>query len=361
MRKFALRILANNEAGTWASWPEKIAAIKTFYAPVCELDITLTPTKLTPQFSQYPGVSNGAIYQVDEAWYEANVAPLADGANIVMFVVPPSDHTVPTLIGLEANHPKGPWQTSIFTNETDHTYQNEIDQGETAVVFATHELSHVFYAMLAKTDNTHLYFFAGTPEKVLAEFDFDEQELAWYQQAIQDLEQELGLLKARQIQPPVEPPANVVPTSIPSVSDLATFIKGYEGWFLPDMAGYPNGSISYQCNNPSNAKFEGQANAVARTFVINGVDEVFAAFDTYAHGWEYMIECLTAVVQGKSAVYNVPAQKLGFADCSELSLNQFFTIRDPKADSNTPLTYAAAAGKQFSVDPATFRMKQFTV
>jgi hypothetical protein len=223
MRTFTLRILANNEARNWASWPEKIAAIKAFYAPVCELDITLTPTTLTPQFSPYPGVSNGAVYQVDEAWYEQDVTPLADDADIVMFVVPPSDHTVPTLIGLEANHPKGPWQISIFTNETDHTYQNEVDQGENAVVFATHELSHAFYAMLAKTDNTHLYFFAGTPGKVLADFDFDEQELAWYQQTVADLEEELGLLKARQIQPPVEPaastdtqPANTAQPSFPT-------------------------------------------------------------------------------------------------------------------------------------------------
>jgi hypothetical protein len=208
MRSFSVRILANNEAGTWQSWPEKIAAIKAFYASDCDLDITVTPTTLTPQFSPYTGTSgNGTIYQVDETWYEANVASLAAGADIVMFVVSPSDHTVPCLMGLEAGHPVGPWQTSVFADETSHSFVAEADQGETAVVYATHELSHVFYAMLAKTDNTHLYFYAGTPTKVLAEFDFDEQELAWYQQVLQDLEEEMGLLKARQIPPNADLPS----------------------------------------------------------------------------------------------------------------------------------------------------------
>lgn len=204
MPTYKLTIVANNEAGTWASWPEKIAAIAKFYASDCMLDITLVSTHLTPQFTPYGQTNgNGVIYQVDETWYEANVTPLAQGADIVMFVVPPSDHTVPCLIGLEAGHPIGAWETTVFTDETSHTYVNEIDQGETLVVYATHELSHVFYAMLAKTDNTHLYFYAGQPQKVLGDFDFNEQLLTWYQQLVVNLTQWLAALKARNAPPTV--------------------------------------------------------------------------------------------------------------------------------------------------------------
>ena len=149
-------------------------------------------------------------------------------------------------------------------------------------------------------------------------------------------------------------------TTTPSVTDLATFIKGYEGYIAPTAAD-PDGSIAYQCNNPSNAKWANQANAKPRTFIIKGVQEVFADFDTYENGWQYMIDCLTLVIKGTDVPYNEEAAKLGLRDCSELTLNQFFTIRDPKANSNTPLAYAAAAGKEFGVDPATFRMKQFTL
>jgi hypothetical protein len=257
MKSFRLQILANNEAGSWASWPAKIAAIKAFYAPVCELDITVTRTFLTPQFSLYEG---STIYQVDEAWYEANVTPLANGADIVMFVVPSSDHTLPTLIGLEANHPKGPWQTTVFSDETSHTYVLEngtdVDQGETAVVYAEHELSHVFYAMLAKTDNTHPYFYAGTPEKVLADFDFEETELAWYQQLVQLLERELGLLKARQtsVEPAAPQPSNQVnaPAPQPQNTTPTPFPAKIIAW--ASIVAKEEGSNPAN-NNPGNLKY----------------------------------------------------------------------------------------------------------
>ena len=142
MRSFNVRILANNEAGTWQSWPEKIAAIKAFYAPACELDITLTPTTLAPQFALYEP-SSGPVYRVDESWYEANVLPLAQGADMVIFVVPPTDHpNLVTLFGLDYYQQGKTGELTLFSDETSHTYDNEVDQGETAVVFACHEISH---------------------------------------------------------------------------------------------------------------------------------------------------------------------------------------------------------------------------
>jgi hypothetical protein len=383
MRSFTLRILANNEAGTWASWPEKIAALKTFYAPVCELDITLVPTALTPQFAPYAPISGSAdTYVVDPAWYDANVVPLADGADIVMLVVPPTDHAnIITYMGLDRYQQGQIGKTTVFSDEMNHTYIGEADQGETAVVYGEHELSHQFYGMLAKTDNTHLYFYAGTPEKVLTDFDFDEVLLNDYQQLIQDLELKIGLLKARQIPPIADPtpsesqnPAPTAtqppnppqpPSSAPSVSDLFNFIKGYEGWAAPgetlNGTTFPNGSISYQCNNPMNAKWATQEYAAPRTFEISGRQEIFAAFDTLVHGTAYGMECLTMVINGTDEVYNVAAHNLGLANSGDLTLNQFFAIRDAASDGNSPDQYAAAAGKQFGVTPATFQMKQFTV
>ncbi len=199
---YKLTIVANNEAGTWGSWAAKIAAIKAFYAPVCTLDITLIPTHLTPKFTPYEPASGSTYnYIVDEGWYEENVLPYAEGADIVMFIVPPTDHTVVTMMGLAFYN--GPLkETTVFSDETSHTYVTvngqSVDQGETLVVYAEHELSHIFYDMLAKTDNTHLYFYAGAPQKVLPEFDFNEQLLTWYQKVIPELQAWLAALKARQ-------------------------------------------------------------------------------------------------------------------------------------------------------------------
>jgi hypothetical protein len=246
MRSFSVRIIPNNEAGTWASLEAKIAAIKAFYAPVCDLNITLGPSKLTPQFAPYEPSSGGtSVYRVDEAWYEANVSPLAQGADIVMFVVPPSDHpNVVTLMGLDYYQEGKMGETTVFSDETSHVYVAGVDQGETFVNYACHELSHHFYGLLAKTDNTHPNFYGGTPEKVLADFDFNERQLEWYQLLIQKLEQEIGLLKSRQV-PPIGDPAppqsqnsasgstqtpNPTPTSFPArITQWAAVIAKEEG------------------------------------------------------------------------------------------------------------------------------------
>jgi hypothetical protein len=255
MRSFNIRILANNEASTWASWPEKIAAIKAFYASVCELNITLTPTTLTPKFAPYePSSGSTSAYRVDETWYEENVTPLAAGADIVMFVVPPTDHpNIVTLMGLDFYQQGKMGETTVFADEPSHTYVGTADQGETVVVYVEHELSHQFYGLLAKTDNTHLYFYAGTPEKVLADFDFDETELAWYQQAVQDLEQELGLLKARQT-PPIADPAPSLSSRAPATAPETpspTFPPKILAW--AQIIGKEEGA-NPNLNNPGNLK-----------------------------------------------------------------------------------------------------------
>lgn len=258
MRSYSVRIIANNEASTWSSWPEKIAQVKAFYASVCDLSITLIPSNLTPQFTPYAGVSgNGTIYRVDEGWYETNVLPLASGADIIIFVVPPSDHTVACLMGLCFTQTGQAPQLTVFSDETSHSYVGTADQGETAVNMIEHELSHAFYSMLAKIDNTHLYFYAGNPSGVLADFDFEEQQLEWYQLLVQKLEQELGLLKSRQVpaigdtapQNTVETPPGATqhtptaPVSFPAkITQWAAIIAKEEG-------------ANPESNNPGNLKY----------------------------------------------------------------------------------------------------------
>jgi hypothetical protein len=120
MPTYKVSILANNEAGPWQSWPAKIAAIKAFYAPVCTLEISLFSTALTPQFAPYqPSSGNGVVYRVDENWYEANVLPLAQGADICPFVVPPTDHpNVVTLMGLDYYQQGKMGELTVFSDET---------------------------------------------------------------------------------------------------------------------------------------------------------------------------------------------------------------------------------------------------
>lgn len=58
---------------------------------------------------------------------------------------------------------------SVFTNETDHTQVNLIDQGDAFSLWLKHELSHLLYYRLGMPDKTHEYFYSGHPEKAQAE------------------------------------------------------------------------------------------------------------------------------------------------------------------------------------------------
>lgn len=162
MKSFNIKIIANNSQ--WASWSQKMQAIKDFYGSILTLNISIEYTALKPEFAVYGQTAPGQqpIYFLNEAWYEANL--LRTGADIVIFVVPPDDHLgLVTLFGCEMGNPKLEWETSVFGNENDHLYVSGQDKGNSITWYMIHELSHAFYAMVKKTDNTHLYFNQGMP------------------------------------------------------------------------------------------------------------------------------------------------------------------------------------------------------
>jgi len=173
-RTFKLLVLANNL--NWTSLPEKLEAVRAFYAPACDLDIELRHTALQPIFARYPDV---ALPIIDHDWYDANLAaPNALKADIILFITEPG--TVTTYQGYMNQNTIGPWETTVYVHgENDHTFIDGIDLGNSFVLTACHELSHVFYRMVTKPDATHRHFpSAGDPpcdnqpSWVLADFDF---------------------------------------------------------------------------------------------------------------------------------------------------------------------------------------------
>lgn len=64
-----------------------------------------------------------------------------------------------------------PWDNvlQVFCDEKDHAYVNAVDMGDTFSLYANHEIAHYFYKLFNLPDKTHLYFYAGTPEKCVEE------------------------------------------------------------------------------------------------------------------------------------------------------------------------------------------------
>lgn len=63
-----------------------------------------------------------------------------------------------------------PAQMAVFdVLENDRAYVNGKDLGDAFTVWASHELCHLLYFKYGMTDNTHLHFYSGEPEKAFEE------------------------------------------------------------------------------------------------------------------------------------------------------------------------------------------------
>jgi hypothetical protein len=136
-------------------------------------------------------------------------------------------------------------------------------------------------------------------------------------------------------------------------------IQEYEGWGAPGSTingvHYPNGTPAYRNNNPGNIRCSAVMNALA-----TGCDpDGFCVFPSGAVGMEALKTGITDVANGTSATYTALAKKeFNVANCANLTLRQFFAIRDPSSDDNDPDKYAQFVGIKLGVDYQTFQMHQ---
>lgn len=143
---------------------------------------------------------------------------------------------------------------------------------------------------------------------------------------------------------PMQPTQIVVTNNAPA-QKLIVFclaIQSREGWFGPGkLKGYPSGTPAYINNNPGNCRWP-----FGKPYPENaiGVDHSeFLIFPNYMDGFNYLMDVTRAVCAATAAhngAYQTAARTLGLKDCSQLSILQYFTIRDPKGDNNDPLSYA---------------------
>jgi len=165
----------------WQSIPDKVNAIKTFYAPDFDLAISVFHTQFTgipfQVVSAIGGIENTAYQSttVHPDWYSKNITPLSPDADIILLYLNANDDNPPrTSVGIMQGKFNNVVQTCIFgINETDHAYIYdpktglEMDQGNCFVTFANHEIAHALYLIQNIPDNTHTYFYSGQPTKVL--------------------------------------------------------------------------------------------------------------------------------------------------------------------------------------------------
>lgn len=175
-------------------------------------------------------------------------------------------------------------------------------------------------------------------------------------------------------QPTTPAPTTQTSTPVPAspkgqptfITQFCSLIQTYEGWILPggsDAAGniYPEGSPAYRNNNPGNERCEANDEADWPSLATGSSAGDFCEFKTYQSGWQTLVNGVTAICLGNvpsTNPYAEAAKKLGLANCAQLTIAQFFVVRDPPVDDNDPNAYSAFIGKGLGVDSNTFRMAQ---
>lgn len=348
-RTFSLKIVANN--ARWATWYDKIAFVKAFFAPILDLDVSIEYTSFDIPFVKEPFLnpSNTApIWTVDQQWYNDNISKL--GTDLVCFVVPDIDHMGKiSVFGLMTGKDVGAWETTVYGEEKDNIYVATQIKGNKVAWFIIHEICHAFYAMLGKTDRVHHFFnqepgAVWQPEAVLADFVFPDlptPPVSALQKTIDALKLIFNLLiglKQEKIAKEVAQVIDtlVIPVPLP-VSKLEKFclaIKEHEGWYPPSPA-YPNGSRSYRNNNPANAKYFG-GNYDPIYGVVKKDVAGFAIFRDYETGWLYLNNLVRKSADGRKRPTYFP----------NMTILQFFSVYAPASDNNDPVRYATfVAGK----------------
>lgn len=203
---FTVKVIANNIH--WNSLPAKLDAIRDFYAPRCNLVFDVVRTSLEPVFSTYPEL--GTVAVVDREWYDVNIAtPHAIDTDLILLIVSRVDHIgIVTYAGYMSFNNVGPWETTVFAQgEFDDLYMQGKNLGNSFVVYACHELSHAFYYIVGKHDDTHVHFpvaqdpYVDDPKNVLADFDFSTRyaALEWLKDKLIGAATVLGILQKRHI------------------------------------------------------------------------------------------------------------------------------------------------------------------
>lgn len=271
-----LRVLIVANACPWASWNDKISAIKAFWAPLLELDIDLHQTNFTGiPTKTYPGSMTtfgpagatdvpGNELEIDRDWLLANVVSLAQGYDIVVFQVANAPQGLP--LGLAIGKLGDVWFSCSFIQDENANYYLAGDGvtmgpelGNSAEVMIEHEISHTLYFMSGQTDNTHRYFYTNNFARVLTDIKLPNQNLinTLYQQVIVLLEEELGLLKKQKAQSDMNTSTTVSEVSKSAgapvvIGESKTFPAKIVAWA---SAIKPEEGANPALNNPGNLKY----------------------------------------------------------------------------------------------------------
>lgn len=312
-----VQIVFNNT--NWATAQQKAEAIKAFFAPILtmQIDILLTAFSYIP-FTPTTGSDGSSgietIIQtqaVDPTWYKENVSANGLGYNQTLFYVEGKNtigHIYPT--GIRQGNDVGPVALTLFgINENDHAYQSvsgqEVDLGNSFVIFACHEICHGLCFLLGIPDNVHKFFYSANPAGILSELVVSQ--MSWWQVTLAGAARALNYLLTKiqmrlpsQVNStgavsgagPVQGTASTIPPHVSKIPSWANAIAKWEG-SKPEL------------NNPGNLKLSTLTASWGGKQGPAGEDGgYFAQFATYELGFTALTNFLTLLCQDELKAFH---------------------------------------------------------
>jgi hypothetical protein len=334
MIKKKLLIVQNN--CDWQSWPQKIQALKSWFYPVVDFQITTIKTDFTDiPFIKYSNVDSNntqvdpnLLKGIEPKYYDEHFSVLAVNYDILLVVLPieqwPYDDQAR---GWRTDSTLGVIELHIGCDENEKMLWFGHDDGDMFFQLARHEILHALYVMTGQEDRVHYWWNQG-PEKLincLNELKLkpvtENEKISTIMKIINWISSQINQLLMAQKKDYIE--------------IWAKAIQENEGW-------YP-GSRSYRNSNPGNFRFCGQYTAIGKD------DKNFAIFPSYEVGFAHLKKVLTNACTGKSQVYK-----------PEMTIAQFFSIYAPAFDFNDPTAYAKFVSSKLGL-PITTPIKNLLV
>ena len=171
MKTVKLKICANY--CMWASWPEKIANLKQFFSSKIDLKVDLVHTSFPYiPFVRYSAdnLSNGD--GIEKGWFKANVNPLGQGYDIVLFVCNTNQWLLTnTALGWRIDD-GGLIETMLGADENETMAWLNGRIMSTFHAEATHEILHALFTICGRPDSTHYWYDRGLVENALNDIIF---------------------------------------------------------------------------------------------------------------------------------------------------------------------------------------------
>lgn len=307
----------------WPSMPQKIQALKTWFAPCVNLQIDTTKTdfsnipfvKYSGALSNNPTVDPNLLKGIDPVFYDQHFTGLGLKYDIILVVLPMSQWPYDDQArGWRGDADQGPVQLHIACDETEHLLWFGHDSGDMFHNLARHEILHALYLITGQEDKVH-YWWNQDPEMLrncLTEIDFDykAKQMTFLRKLIQLYQQLINLMKTQQY---------------PKIEKMCKAIQSQEGWYA--------GSRSYRNNNPGNLRYIGQSKSTGKDTAN------FAVFATYEDGLDTLRQMLIRACSGQSQLYR-----------PTMTITQFFQTYAPASDKNKPIEYAQKVAQAIGVD-----------